>query len=484
MAENSKNKGKTPWIPHDPAAVPYGPVPKIHLKSIDQMLPRKHSDQQLQPRFVRKPRPMEEMQPKSSRSRSPRRHVMKPRPMEEMQPQAKRSWSSFLREHSIESQSMEDIRSQTKRSISSLRPRIVMRSKPIGKISTPGEIPSFPKVSLMSSKARPTTSTNNGFTRQKSGRQTFHKFSDLPLELQIMIWQWYGRIHANSNPNVIKISRCFRPVLQNFMVRENSSEQNSYFAMSYKLPPIFYVCKLTFKIAKDLYEKEFQVIPMIKDDKQLTYFNEDRDIIVLEDAHVLMDWRYNRQTEAEFARRTQISLYRPAAERITRRINMKHLVIGGTTRSHIEARQLARFYDCESIMLGVPYLIRSRFFSTENRNQPDREAISFLRDRLMGFWKEERQGPFVREDYRRKLIRPMIAEPSWDTTERTISNPMFFVFTGDEISYQLHRLHPAITNFMTPVPGAKNSITFMNDMKFSRKHARLFEYPWECVPET
>lgn len=254
-----------------------------------------------------------------------------------------------------------------------------------------------------------------------------------------MIWQWYGRIHANSNPNIIKIFRCFRPVLQNLTVRENPSERIPYFAISYKLPPIFYVCKLTFKIAKDLYEKEFQVIPMIKDDKQLTYFNEDRDIIALEDAQVLRDWRYNRQTEAEFTGMARMSLIRPASEKITRRINMKHLVIGGTDRSLIEARQLARFYDCESIMLGVPYLIRGRFFSTEDRSKPDHEAISTLRDRLLRFWKEERQGHFVRKDYRRKPIRSVLVEPSWDPTERTISNPMFFICTDGEILSQMVR---------------------------------------------
>ncbi|KAF5869734.1 uncharacterized protein Bfra_010934 [Botrytis fragariae] len=571
MAENFKGQGKKPWIPPNLAAVPYGPVPKTQSTPIDQMPPRDLSNQQLQPRFGMKPRPIEEMQPRSSipsqqiqppyimkprpmeemqpqssrpnspfrrrtimepksmedmrpqsrRSRSPRpprrtdknprpieemqpqtkrsissllgRNLMEPRSIEEMQPQTKRSISSLLGQNSMEPRSIDkvqftprsikEMQPQTRRTISSLRPLIVMKSKSIDNTPTPGEIPNVPKVSLMSLKACPATSTGNDSTKQKSGRQTFYMFSDLPLELQIMIWQWYGRVHADSNPNVIKILRCFRPVLQNFTVRENPSERDSYFAISYKLPPIFYVCKLTFKIAKDLYEKEFQVIPMIKDDKQLTYFNEDRDIIVLEDAHVLRDWRYNRQTEAEFAGWTQTSLSRPAAERITRRINMKHLVIGGTSLSHIEARQLARFYDCESIMLGVPYLIRSRFFSTEDRSQPDREAISFLRDRLLRFWKEERRGPFVREDYRRKPTRPVVVEPSWDTTERTISNPMFFICTGDEISYQLHRLHPAITNFMRPVPEAKSSITFMNGMKFSHKHSRLFEYPWECVPK-
>ncbi|TGO23126.1 hypothetical protein BPAE_0143g00240 [Botrytis paeoniae] len=409
MAENSKGQGEEPWIPSNLASVLYGPVPKTQLTPIDQMPPRKLSDQQLQPRFFIKPRSIKEMQPQTRRSNS---------------------------------------------SNSSLRPLIVMKSKSIDNIPTPGEIPNVPKVSLKSLKAISIASADNDSTKQKCRRQTLHKFSDLPLELQIMIWQWYGRIHANSTPNVIKIFRCSRPVLQNFTVRENTLQRNSYFAISYKLPPIFYVCKLTFKIAKDLYEKEFQVIPMIKDDKQLTYFNEDKDIIVLDNALVLMDWRYNRQTEAEFAGRSRRSLHWPAAESITRRINMKHLVVGRTDQSRVKARQLARFYDCESIMLGVPYLIRSRFFSTEDRSKPDRETISFLRDRILHFWKEERRGPFVREDYRRKPTRPVVVEPIWDTTERTISNPMFFVCTDDEILSQLHRLHPAITNFMTPLPGA------------------------------
>ncbi|TGO76728.1 hypothetical protein BELL_0140g00180 [Botrytis elliptica] len=431
---------------------------------------------------------MEDMPPLAKRSRSSLLfpNSTEPRSIGEMQPQTKRSRSSLLGQNLMESRSIdevqltpksiEEMQPQTRRSNSSPRPPIVMKSKSANKIPTLGEIP---QVSLKSLKAIPTTSSNNDSTKRKRGRQTFHKFADLPLELQVMIWQWYGRIHANNKPNVIKIFRCYRPALQNLTVREDPSQRISYFAMSYKLPPIFYVCKLTFKIAKDLYEKEFQVIPMIKDDKQLTYFNEDRDIIALEDAHVLRDWRYNRQTEAEFAGRTHMSSDRPADETITRRINMKHLVIGGTDRSQIEARHLARFYDCESIMLAVPYLLRSRFFSTEDRNKPDRETISFFRDRLLRFCKEERQGPFVREDYRRKPIRPVVVEPSWDTTGRSISNPMFCVCTDDEILSQLHRLHPAITNFMTPVPGAASSITFMSDLKFSHKHARLFEYPWE-----
>ncbi|KAF7932665.1 uncharacterized protein EAE98_003964 [Botrytis deweyae] len=543
MAENPKNQGEKPRTPPNLATVPFGPVPKTELTPIGQIPPWKSSDQQLQRRTVMEPNSMEDMRLHSSRPNIPlqRRTVMEPNSMEDMRhrsrrsrspspprrldkksrfieemqpqssllnsprrrrddiemelkfmedmtPQAKRSRISLLFPNLTESRStdevqltpksIEEMQPQTRRSNSSPRPPIVMKSKSANKIPTLGEIP---QVSLKSLKAIPTTSSNNDSTKRKRGRQTFHKFSDLPLELQIMIWQWYGRIHANNKPNVIKIFRCYRPVLQNLTVREDPSQRISYFAMSYKLPPIFYVCKLTFKIAKDLYEKEFQVIPMIKDDKQLTYFNEDRDIIALEDAHVLRDWRYNRQTEAEFTGRTHMSSDRPADETITRRINMKHLVIGGTDRSQIEARHLARFYDCESIMLAVPYLLRSRFFSTEDRNKPDRETISFFRDRLLRFCKEERQGPFVREDYRRKPIRPVVVEPSWDTTGRSISNPMFCVCTDDEILYQLHRLHPAITNFMKPLPGAASSITFMSELKFSHKHARLFEYPWEFI---
>ncbi|TGO44250.1 hypothetical protein BCON_0562g00050 [Botryotinia convoluta] len=486
MAGGSEEQANKPWIPPNLAAVLYGPVPETQLKPIDQMPPQELSNQQLQPRFFMKPKAMEEMQPQSSLPNSPlrRRNDMELKSMEDMRPRPKSSWSSSpLRRIGIKPRSIQEMQPQTRFSNSSLRPLNVTKSTFIDNIPAPGEVSNVPKVSLESVKAIFTTSTDNGSTKQKSGRQIFHKFSDLPLELQIMIWQWYGRIHASSTPNVIKIFRCFRSVLQNLRVGENPLQQYPGLALSYKLPPIFYVCKLTLKIAKDLYEKEFQVIPMMNDDKKLTYFNEDRDIIALEDALVLRDWRYNRQTEAEFARRTHISLTQPAAERITRRINMKHLVIGGTDRSRIEARLLARFYDCESIMLGVPYLVRSRFFSTEDRSKPDREAISFIRDRLFLYWKEERRGPFVREDYRRKPTRPVVVEPSWDPTERTISNPMFFICTDGEIFSQLHRLHPAITNFMTPLPGAKSSITFMSDLKFSHKHAKLFECPWECVPK-
>ncbi|KAF7918130.1 uncharacterized protein EAE97_011901 [Botrytis byssoidea] len=493
----------------------------MELKSVEDMRPQTKRRIELMGMSVDTlqitPRSIQEMQPQTKRrmedlmDMSVDKVQLTPSSIEELQPQTKRSISSLRRRNDMElnymkhkrhqpkrrpqdlveprsidklqltPRSIEELQPQTKRSISSLRPLIVMKSKSIDKIPTLGEVPNVLKVSLKSSKTIPIPSTDNYSKEQKFGRQTFHKFSDLPLELQIMIWQWYGRIHANSNPNIIKIFRCFRPVLQNLTVRENPSERIPYFAISYKLPPIFYVCKLTFTIAKDLYENEFQVIPMIKDDKQLTYFNEDRDIIALEDAQVLRDWRYNRQTEAESTGRAHMNLFRPAAEKITRRINMKHLVIGGTDRSLIEARQLARFYDCESVMLGVPYLVRSRFFSTEERSKPDREAISTLRDRLLRFWKEERRSLFVREDYRRKPIRPVVVEPNWDPTERTISNPMFFICTDGEILSQLHRLHPAITNFMTPPPGAKSSITFMNDMKFSHKHARLFEHPWEFV---
>ncbi|THV53254.1 hypothetical protein BGAL_0055g00130 [Botrytis galanthina] len=444
----------------------------------------------LQRRDDKKQRPMKEMQHRSRRSRSPlrRRNGVELKPMEDMRPQTKRQIEDLMEPVSVDKvqltpRSIQEIQPQARRSNGAFRPLIVMKSKSIDKTPTPVKVPpNVPKVSLKPLlKTISTPYTKNHSIKKKCARQAFHRFSDLPLELQVMIWQWYGRIHANSNPNIIKIFRCFRPVIQNLTVRENPSERIPYFAISYKLPPIFYVCKLTFKIAKDLYEKEFQVIPMIKDDKQLTYFNEDRDIIALEDAQVLRDWRYNRQTEAEFTGMTRMSLIRPAPEKITRRINMKHLVIGGTDRSLIEARQLARFYDCESIMLGVPYLIRGRFFSTEDRSKPDREAISTLRDRLLRFWKEERQGHFVRKDYRRKPIRSVLVEPSWDPTERTISNPMFFICTDGEILSQLRRLHPAITNFMTPLTEAKSSITFMNDMKFSHKHARLFEHPWKFI---
>ncbi|KAF7896342.1 hypothetical protein EAF00_006356 [Botryotinia globosa] len=466
----------------------------MELKSMEDMRPqtKRRIEDLMEPMSVNKlqltPRSIEKIQPQSSFLNSSLRLQadMELNYMEHKQPQPKRRPRDLMEPRSIDKvqftpRSIEELQPPTKRSISSLRSLISMKSKYIDKIPIPGEVSNVLKVSLKSSKTISTPSTDNYSKKQKCARQTFHKFSDLPLELQIMIWQWYGRIHANSNSNIIKIFRCFRPVIQNLTVRENPSDRIPYFAISYKLPPIFYVCKHTFTIAKDLYEKEFQVIPMIKDDKQLTYFNEDRDIIALEDAHVLRDWRYNRQTEAEFTGRAQMSLFQPAAEKITRRINMKHLVIGGTNRSITEARYLARFYDCESVMLGVPYLIRSRFFSTEERSKPDREAISTLRDRLSGFWEEERRWPLVREDYRRKPIRPVVVEPSWDPTGQTISNPMFFICTDGEILSQLHRLHPAITNYMTLLPGAKSSITFMNDMKFSRKHARLFEYPWKFI---
>ncbi|KAF7946351.1 hypothetical protein EAE96_009350 [Botrytis aclada] len=492
------------WLPNSPS--PKRSIQEMQtqtsflgslLRSRDFIEPMSIDKVQLTPRSV------EEMEPQPRRSNSPlrRRNAMEPKSTGDVRPRS-RSSNSPLRKRSIQ-----EIRTRTKRSRSpsplqrigkkpryiqemqpqtsslrsSLRPQNGMKSTSIDTILTPGEVSNVPKDSIQSVKTTFTTSTDNDSKKRKRVRKTFHKFSDFPLEIQIMIWQWYGRIHANSAPNIIKIFRSYRPVPQDLRVGTNQSQQYPGLALSYQLPPIFYVCKLTFKIAKDLYEKEFQVIPMIKDNEKLTYFNEDRDIIALENASVLRDWRYNRQTQSEFNRTTRIITNHPAGERITRRINMKHLVIGGTDRSRIEERILARFYDCESIMLGVPYLIRARFFSTEDRCKADREAISFLRDRLTTFWKEERQGPFVREDYREKPTRPVVVEPSWDPTERTISNPMFLVCTDQEIFSSLHHLHPAMTNFMTPLPGAESSITFMNEWKFSLKHARLFEYPWEYV---
>lgn len=447
MAEKSKGKGEKSWIPPHLAAVLHGSVPKPQLAPIDKMKPsQKLSDEQLKPRDGMKSKSKDQMQPQPRRSWSSFEFgnvtKLKPRFIQGMQTQSGHSMSSLRLRNVMESMSTEEIKPEIKRSMSPLRLQNVMEPRSIDKVqlkprSTKDTQPrhghskspsSFRTIKEIS------TSTDKGFTKRKCRRQTFHKFPALPLELQTMIWQWYGRIHANSTPNIIIISHLQKEYR---WIGPGFSERGTDLAVRYRLPPIFYVSKFTLKIAKELYEKEYQMIPMTQNDQKLTYFNEDKDIIVLENSNVLMDWRYNRQTDAESTRRIFISPSPPATGIITRRINMKHLVIGGTDRSLQESRLLARFYDCESIMLGVPYLIRGRFFSTEKRNEPDRAAISYLRHRLCFYWNEERQGPFVREDYRGKPIRPAVVEPSWDPTNRTISNPMFLICSDDEIMSQV-----------------------------------------------
>ncbi|KAM0184274.1 hypothetical protein ACHAPC_006035 [Botrytis cinerea] len=494
MAGKSKGQGEKSGIPPHLAAVLHGPVPKPQLAPIDKMEPsQKLSDEQLKPRDGMKRKSKDQMQPQPRHSRSSFDFgdvtKLKPRFIQGMQTQSEHSMSSLRLRNVMESMSTEEIQPKIKRSMSPLGLRNVMEPRSIDKIqlkprSTKDTQPRHNRSKSPSSfrtlKDISTTSTDKGSTKRKCRRQTFHKFPALPLELQTMIWQWYGRIHANSTPNIIIISHLQK---EHRRIGPGLSERGTDLTVRCRLPPIFYVSKFSLKIAKELYEKEYQVIPMTQNDQKLTYFNEDKDIIVLENSNVLMNWRYNRQTDAESSRRIFITPSLPAAGIITRRINMKHLVIGGTDRSLQESRLLARFYDCESIMLGVPYLIRGRFFFGEKRNEPDRVVISYLRHLLCFYWDEERQGPFVREDYRGKPIRPAVVEPSWDPTNRTISNPMFLICSDDEIMSQLRRLHPAITNFLTPLPAAKSSINFMSDLKFSHKHAMLFEHPWEFVPK-
>lgn len=398
MAGKSKGQGEKSGIPPHLAAVLHGPVPKPQLAPIDKLKPsQKLSDEQLKPRDGMKRKSKDQMQP---------------------QPRHSRSSFDFGNVTKLKPRSIDKIQ---------LKPRSTKDTQPRhNRSKSPSSFRTLKDIS--------TTSTDKGSTKRKCRRQTFHKFPALPLELQTMIWQWYGRIHANSTPNIIIISHLQK---EHRRIGPGLSERGTDLTVRCRLPPIFYVSKFSLKIAKELYEKEYQVIPMTQNDQKLTYFNEDKDIIVLENSNVLMNWRYNRQTDAESSRRIFITPSPPAAGIITRRINMKHLVIGGTDRSLQESRLLARFYDCESIMLGVPYLIRGRFFFGEKRNEPDRVVISYLRHLICFYWEEERQGPFVREDYRGKPIRPAVVEPSWDPTNRTISNPMFLICSDDEIMSQL-----------------------------------------------
>ncbi|KAJ8059801.1 hypothetical protein OCU04_011432 [Sclerotinia nivalis] len=313
---------------------------------------------------------------------------------------------------------------------------------------------------------------------------TFHRFLDLPLELQRNIWEWYGRIHARTTPNVIKIFKHTKTELAQGPLPEGVKHRKSFTvstrsqAVDYKLPPIFFVCRLSFRVAKELYEKEYQAIPMGTDDRQITYYNGDKDVVVLESFYILQEWRYNRQTDSEFKGLVPANLTQAAQEAIKRRINVRHLVVDGMTQSPLTQRLLGRFYDCKSIILGTNKKVRDRGFSTSEFHKADRLHLHACRDTLISYWTQEREGKFVREDYRGKETRSVVVEPSWDPSDTTISNPVLFFWDPYDIMDKVECSHPAIRRKHTEYADFKSPITFMNDLHFSHDHVRQFENPW------
>ncbi|CAD6445185.1 08c29611-9b3b-4c57-a6b5-70e8e162df37 [Sclerotinia trifoliorum] len=313
---------------------------------------------------------------------------------------------------------------------------------------------------------------------------TFHIFLELPVELQRNIWQWYGRIHARTTPNVIKIFKHTKTELAEGPLPRGVRDRKSFTvstrsqAVEYKLPPIFFVCRLSFLVAKELYEKEYQAIPMGTNDKQVTYYNGDKDVIVLESFYVLQDWRYNRQTDSESKGLVPVNPMQAAQEVINRRINVRHLVIDGMTQSPLTQKLLGRFYDCKSIILGTNRKVRDEGFSTSELHKADRLHLLACRDTLFRYWAQERAGNFVREDYRGKETRSVVVQPSWDPSETTISNPVLFFWDPYDILLKVEYSHPAIRRENEEYDNSKSTITFINDFKFSHDHVRQFENPW------
>ncbi|RAL65332.1 hypothetical protein DID88_000900 [Monilinia fructigena] len=316
-------------------------------------------------------------------------------------------------------------------------------------------------------------------------KQRFPKFGELPKELQINIWKWYGRINAKT-PNVIKVrqgrqkERAEGPLQRGIMSREHLTHINESQKAVYAIPPIFLVCTTSRVAGEELYRDEFQIIPMGDNDRHLAYYNEDKDIIYLMNLFTFQDWRYNRQTDSEREIRTRTNFAAP--EPITRRINMKHLVIGGRLQNPFMWKLLGRFYDCETIMVEAFDNTESTDFASFDFVEDVRDFYIRVRDALMGYWENERYGPFVRPDYRGKPIRPVIAKPSWDPAERTISNPILLFRLcnmrnmGHARAY-LSREHPAIRQ--KPHKGKIGSrITFYNDYEYSPTHAWQYEHPW------
>ncbi|APA12308.1 predicted protein [Sclerotinia sclerotiorum 1980 UF-70] len=313
---------------------------------------------------------------------------------------------------------------------------------------------------------------------------TFHIFLQLPVELQRKIWKWYGRIHARTTPNVIKIFKHTKtelaegPLPLGIRYRKSLIVSTRSQAVEYKLPPIFLVCRLSCLVAKELYEKAYQAIPMGTNDNQVTYYNGDKDIIVLESFHVLQEWRYNRQTDSEFQGLVPTNLTQAAQEVINRRINIRNLVIDGMTQSPLTHRLLGRFYDCKSITLGTNRKIRNAGFSTSEVHEADRSLLLGCRDTIIRYWAQERAGNFVREDYRGKETRSVVVQPSWDSSETMISNPVLFFWDPYDILHKVKYLHPAVRRESKEYEGFKSEFMFMNDLKFSHDHVRQFENPW------
>lgn len=270
--------------------------------------------------------------------------------------------------------------------------------------------------------------------KQSVKSQTFPRFGEFPKELQLHIWKWYGRINANT-PNIIKIKhhrerqRAQGPLQRGVLSREHLTHMSESQKAVYTVPPIFFVCTTSRVAGKELYAEEFQKVPMGDNDQQLSYYNEDKDIIYLMNIFTLQDWRYNRQTDSE--RRTRTQAHFAAQEPITRRINMKHLVVGGKLQNYFMWRLLGRFYDCETIMVEALDKTESIDFASSASFKDARDSYISNRDTLMGYFKNERYGPFAREDYKGKPVRPVIVKPSWDPAERTISNPVLLFRSWD-----------------------------------------------------
>ncbi|KAB8301018.1 hypothetical protein EYC80_002941 [Monilinia laxa] len=273
--------------------------------------------------------------------------------------------------------------------------------------------------------------------KQSVKKQTFHKFVDLPKELQIHIWKWYGRINAKT-PNIIKVrqgrekERAEGPLQRGIISREHLTHMTESQKAVYAIPPIFLVCTASRVAGEELYSDEFQKIPMGDNDRHLVYYNEDKDIIYLMNLFTFQDWRYNRQTNSERETRTRTNMAAP--EPITRRINMKHLIVGGKMQNPFMWRLLGRFYDCETIMVEALNSFESLDFDLFDNLEDVRELQIRDRDAIMGYWENERSGLFVRPDYRGKPIRPVIVKPSWDPAERTISNPIL-LFQASNLRY-------------------------------------------------
>ncbi|KAI9642817.1 hypothetical protein NHQ30_008550 [Ciborinia camelliae] len=317
-----------------------------------------------------------------------------------------------------------------------------------------------------------------------ASKGTFYRFPLLPKEVQVLIWKWYGRINAET-PNVIRIYRAVeRELTEGPLEMENQSTEQlvaitSFQNVSYKIPPIFFICVLSREAGEDLYKKEFKKIPMGDRDEQLTYFNEDKDIVHFEDCFVFQEWRYNRETDSEFTNSGPHPIYLPCAqEAITRRINIRHLVVNGSKHTGFMWKLLGRFYDCETIIVATKKPTNSLGFMRSAHFREDRRRLQQNRDMLCLFWNNEREGPFVREDYRGKPIRPAVAYPSWDPAERTISNPTLLFWRLEKLSRDWNSKHPAIRRAQF-VFEKETQISFPNDFKFSPIHLCQFEHPWK-----